>query len=304
MGGKKRVRYKETHSDTHTNIIKKSEPEDNSEDKIIETKTGINHHVSNETQKKRHIVKRVLRIHHDFPPGIAFLLTFSFIMCAIYIILASMFSFTMVLGFVIEGALSRLINIFIIITLSFMIFGISKKKIWAYHLAMWVFSITILNSLVSMFFIKKSVSGSLNVFATFSFFLMVIMNLITIWYLKRKKNYFLHHYLPTHMASEDKKYVFGITSLWLMFMFMTFILVNSYYVETTQKVDILMNELEYIYPYEAQDYCINKAEDRDLCFLTSAIVYEKSVNQNTLCRGISSRFYRYTCFKAIQGDII
>jgi len=311
MGGKKRL-FRTKSTDSHT------PPKHVSKDANAETKeTGhvksaekeqdyaLEHHQGELTHhKKRHIYKRILRIHHDFPPGISVLIVFSVIMCALYIILASLFSFTMVLGVVINGALSRLLNIFIILIIAFMIFGISKKKRWAYHLSLFVFGINILNSFVSMFFIKQSVSGILTVFVTFSFFFILMMNLITLSFVRSKRDYFMHHYHRTDMTKGDRSFILGLTVLWLMFIFMAGVLGNAYYNETIEKTDRVISELQSVYPYDVEDYCMKKIVDRDLCYLTGAIMYERDVNVNALCKDINSEFYKYTCFKAIQGDVI
>lgn len=305
MGGKKREASDKTHRYLHLKPDSKDAKHANLQDKEADYISDHDIHEHNgSVHKKRHIYKRILRIHHDFPPGISVLLVFSIIMCALYIILTSLFSFTMVLGVAVNGALSRMINIFIILTIAFMIFGISKKKKWAYHLSLFVFGINILNSIVSMFFIKQSVSGILTVFVTFSFFFILMMNLITLWFVRAKKDYFLHHYHPSDMTKEDRAFIYGLTVLWLMFIFMSGVLGSAYYNETIEKTDNMISELDAVYPYEVEDYCMRKIEDRDLCYLTGAIMYENELNVNALCKDINSEFYKYTCFEAIQGDVI
>lgn len=316
MGGKKRLIHK---------LITRKKAADNSKDSSphhLTPKTShkekhdsghVHHDVNPQShhhlpgyhhQKKKHPLKKLLKIDHDFPPGVKLLIVFSSIMCFLYIILASMFSFTMVLGMTIQGAASRFLNIMMILVLSALIIGFAKKKMWAYHLSFGVFGFIILNSLVSMFFIKKSVSGSLTLLTTFSLFFMLLMNFIILWYIKSKKNYFLHHYHPNHMTKEDKALIYGLTLLWVVFIFAVLIFGYSYYSETTKKADMLIEELYLVYPYQVEDYCLQKIEDKDLCLLTGAVMYEKEkINTAKLCRDIDSQFYRYTCFKAIQGEI-
>ncbi len=301
MGGKKRLFRNKSVSYSHKIYSKQdmlSEVKSDSGKSINEAK-----HESFQT-KKRHIYKRILKIHHDFPPGIAMLLVFSAIICALYIVLASMFSFTIILGAVIQGAFSRVLNIIMILLISFMIYGVSKKKMWGYHLSLWIFSFVIINSVVSMFLIRQNVSGLMNVFVSLSFFFILMMNMMTLWYIKSKKDYFLHNYHPAHMSREDKTFVFGLTGLWFAFILTTGTLGNEFYMQTTQKTDVLIQELSTVNPYSAEDYCLQKIDDRDLCLLTAALMYEKVINSNILCKDISSQFYKYTCFKAMQGDFI
>lgn len=259
----------------------------------------IEHHKTHELS----LFKKFLKIEHDFPLGMRMLLLFSGLMLIMYIIMTSLFSFTIVLGMVVEGIVARLLNIIIIIMISFMLYGFAKKRIWSYHLAHYVFLFVILNSFISMFLIKKSVAGLLTVFVTMSFFFILLMNFVTLWYVRSKKNYFLHHYHENHMAKEDLTYIYSITALWLIFVLTSTVLGNAYYTETIKKVDTLIYELKLMYPFEVEEYCLDNSE-KDLCLLTAAIIYEKELNSNALCKEIDSQFHRYTCFRAIQGDFI
>ncbi|MBR9690161.1 hypothetical protein GOV08_00565 [Candidatus Woesearchaeota archaeon] len=248
--------------------------------------------------------KTLHKIEHEIPAGVKVLLLFSILMGVIYLFFASMFSYTILFGIVLQGATARFFNILIILLIAFMIFGTFKRKRYGYNLANMVFSFFIFNSLVSMFFIKKGVSGLLNTFVTFSFFFILMMNVITLWYVKHQKKYFTGQYHPTHFSKDDKAYLFGMTFLWIIFIFTAGVMGSALYEETVEKIDGIFEVVYWAYPYEVEDYCLNIGEDKDLCLLTSAIVYEDNVNALRYCRQIDSQFYKYACFKAIEGDVL
>jgi hypothetical protein len=106
------------------------------------------------------------------------------------------------------------------------------------------------------------------------------------------------------MVNADRTFIFTLTGLWIAFILTSGVLGNEFYNETTKKTDVLFDELQDVYPYSAEDYCLQKYEDRDLCLLTAAVMYEKVINSNTLCKDIDSQFFKYTCFKAMKGDFI
>lgn len=311
MGGKKRIvsnskpisksiNHPHNHTPKTPDTFEKNERTNiTSEKPVHESHYKIEHHNTH----KPNIFKKIMKIEHDFPPGMRMLLLFSGLMLLLYIIMTSLFSFTIVLGMVVEGIVARLLNVIIIVMISFMLYGFAKKRIWSYHLAHYVFLFVIINSFVSMFLIKKSVAGLLTVFVTLSFFFILLMNFVTLWYVRSKRNYFLHHYHENHMAKEDLTYIFSITALWLIFVLTSAVLGNAYYIDTIKKVDSLIYDLKVMYPYEVEDYCLDNSE-KDLCLLTAAIIYEKELNSNSLCKEIDSQFHRYTCFRAIQGDFI
>ena len=311
MGGKKRfISSKSTsskninHPHNHTpktpdNFEKKEEINSTISTPIKEAHHKIEHHI----ETKPNFIKKAMKIEHNFPPGMKMLLMFSSLMLTLYIFMTALFSFTIVLGVVVEGIFARLLNILIIIMISFMLYGFAKKRMWSYHLSHFVFLFVIINSFISMFLIKKSVAGILTVFVTLSFFFILLMNFITLWYVRSKKNYFLHHYHENNMEREDKTYIFSITSLWLIFILVSGVLGNAYYVDTVAKVDTLIYDLKNTYPFDVEDYCFDSSE-KDLCLLTAAIMYEKELNANKLCKSIDSQFHRYTCFRAIEGDLI
>lgn len=298
MGGKKRVMHR--HEPTSIAIQKefKTKP-----DTTTETSDKTHYKIEHHRKYTPHWLKLLLKIEHDFPPGLLMLFVFSSLMLCMYIIMTVLFSFTMVFGMIIEGPLARLLNIGIIIMISFMLFGFAKKKLWGYHLAHIVFFFVIINSFVSMFFIKKSVSGILTVFVSFSFFFILMMNFITLWYIRSKKNYFIHNYHESHMSREDKTYIYSITLLWLVFFFTSWIFGNAYYTETLNTAEILIGELQSVYPYDAEDYCLSKTDTKDVCLLTASLMYEKELNTMRLCKDMDSQFYRYICYKSINENI-
>lgn len=272
-----------------------------SKPKKINKTTQIKHEIRDHMPS---FIKKILKIDHHIPLGINILILFSGLMGVLYLLFSTLFSFTITFGMVIEGAIARLLNIIMIILISFMIFGFAKKRMWSYNLANIMFSFIILNSIISMFFIKKSVSGTLILFVTFSFFFLIMMNVITLWYVRHMKNYFMHKYHPPFISNEDKTYISSLAFLWLVFIFVSGILVSSYYEETTQKLDKIILELQNTHPQYVDSVCSFKQDDRDLCLLTGAIIYENELNTINICKMINSYFYRYACFSAIQGDSI
>ncbi len=250
--------------------------------------------------ERKKFEQAILGVDHHIPIGIKVFLAYLIIISFFYVFFGSLFPYTSVLGFVIEGMFARIINITIfVIIISIFYTYITRKKI-GYYLATWFLIITIINSLISVFFIKSTSFGILKNFVILSFIFMLLMNALILWYLNQTKYYFTE--IPTVTAlRQDKIFIFTISLLWILFIISSIFTSIIFYKATIKKVDVYAETLSGYYPVEGSYYCASQGEDADLCFLTLSIMYPKELNTKSVCNQIKSGFYKYTCMQQINS---
>lgn len=149
---------------------------------------------------------------YKIPVGIKVLIIYLSFIGILY--LASFFSSlafptTIIFGQIITGTLAILINLAVIVSLGFVLYGLIKRKAYTFDLAMLWFGLGLLNAILSFFLLESSRFAIFGDLMFISFLSLIIINTLVIWYLLSEKKYFYareYHDRPWH-HKEDRKSV-------------------------------------------------------------------------------------------------
>ncbi|MBR9676082.1 DUF998 domain-containing protein [Candidatus Woesearchaeota archaeon] len=272
--------------------------------------------VRNKTHKKRQTTKKrvsstkkkensksylekFFKLEHELPLGIRVLIVYLLLLSFFYLFIGFGFRRAMIFGFILEGGLAFLINAATIALLLFIVYGFAKKDVRHYYASIIFFVLIILNTLLSIFSLRLQSFGALKSFVNVSFYLTLILNVITLLFLFRKKYYFITPKPEYTVHYEDRFFVLSIVVIWVLLILSTFYYGEKYYDESFQTADQYLLELRDRSVIESISYC-EEVSNKDLCYYISALINKEDANSLNMCEMILNPIYRTDCKTSIK----
>jgi hypothetical protein len=241
----------------------------------------------------------------QMPKGLKVLMVYSAIVAFFYLLLIFLSDSTVFFGILIKGFFARFI-FFILFILTFLIvYGITYKQKWCYKFSIFIYIISIVNSIFSIFFIGKindSLVTSLYALIIPLFIITLLMNFLTLWYVYEKKLYFID---PTHIHKHslaDDVFVYTIYLFYFFVALFIIVLGSMIFISATNNVSYVMSVTAGMNVAEAEYYCesLTDPEAMDMCFIS--VVYNNRAENDIskLCNSVKLGYYKYTCLKLAE----
>ncbi|MBN2458279.1 hypothetical protein JXB31_04075 [Candidatus Woesearchaeota archaeon] len=243
------------------------------------------------------------------PKGIRVLIVYSGIIAFFYLLLVFLSDMSIFFGFLTRGLSARLTHFLFFISTIVIMYGLSYRKRWCHIFSIAVYLVCIINSLVSIFFLKgigeELITSLYSILMPF-FLVTLIMNVLPLWYLYEKRHYFTSGRDDGMHCFVDKVFIYAI---YMFYIFAgLFILVSGtlFFVNAVSNIEHVMSITAGMDVADSQAYCesLPSEEARDFCFLSvvqlnSGRDGEEDISK--LCSSISSGYYRFTCYKVVRG---
>ena len=239
------------------------------------------------------------------PLGIKVLGIYSSFILLIYLIcfFAGMdFPLTVFFSKIIQGTDAFMINLAFIALLASFIYGMVKRRQWAYYMGLLWFVFTSINSIVSVLTVNEPLLAIMQQLKTISLISVLLINGIVIWYLVAERKWFLQKRIELKpVRAQDKIFVAVIIIFWIAALIIGLIFGAIMFSDAKVKVNSMMATMIAKEYNEAIDYCNSKtAEDKDICYTVLATIkYIDTRNDIAqLCGNVESAFYKFTCYRA------
>jgi len=239
------------------------------------------------------------RAHRDIPVGIRVLINYSLILGVFYLFVGILLPNILGIQAVSRSPYVIVSNVFTLVAIAAMIFGFYKRRLWSWKLALFLYAFSIVNSLLTLVYIKYSILNYIADFIRSAFIFTLFLNILTIWYIYERKDYFtVRHYHP-HIHLADKVF---ITSVYIFYFFAIVFVVAlgfDFYKSATHTVDVIIDDLRGKTYQESLQVCMEKDNvDRDVCYVMIATVHRHFQESRNLCSLVHSDFYKLTCYQA------
>lgn len=245
----------------------------------------------------------------DYPLGLKFLTFFAASNALLFIFLAIGFPYILYFGLNLEGTGAVLLLLFSALMYVLVFSGIFFRKGWAVALSVFWYAINTLSSVVSLFFIDRTIMGVLYDFFVYGLILSSILNILVAWYIFHKRKFFLEnsfekeHFHRAHVSVVDKVFMLAV-ALFVVFsaVFGAVIGFNTLSKLSHSVTSYGAKLMEFNIAEDGIAYC-NSSEDMDICLLTFSVLSQKNIQDNDLvvvCKDIKSPFLRYTCFEGLS----
>ncbi|MBR9676623.1 hypothetical protein GOV04_00590 [Candidatus Woesearchaeota archaeon] len=219
-----------------------------------------------------------------------------------YLIFGAYVPTTVLFGKIIEGSLAVLINMVYLTALLVLLYGLIKRKRWGWELALGWYIFGIIDSIISTIIIKANNFSILASFVQLSSLGIIFMNVVALWYLISKKDYFLGRKFDRHFHVEDQIFV-TMTVIFLSIMLVLIVGAAKTYYDTTKTLTAsAIDDLSGKTLFNSILTCEQKfGEFRDSCYLVTVIMHENAekVTLQDVCDRIQSTFFKFTCMRAI-----
>jgi hypothetical protein len=231
---------------------------------------------------------------------IRLLIGYSIVLCVSYLALSIFSSTGLVFGLPIEGMAARAISLVMSVLSGALASGLYIRDKRAYAGSLIVYSASILSSVSALFSmdrIRESSIGPLTDYIYPLIALTVLLNSLTLFFVYRKRAYFLGH--RTRHDWTDKLFsysMYGLTAGASVFLLVSGIGL----VRTVGTIDRLMPSINDQTLTESLFYCEEKSgNEHDLCYVALVVKHPQEESIDKLCDRVVSRFYRYTCYRAL-----
>jgi hypothetical protein len=191
-----------------------------------------------------------------------------------------------------------LFNLIFLIVSGIIIFGIIKRKYWAYKLVIIWYVATIIYNFLYFFYsfdVFDVMSDILLLGLVFSF----IVNCVVIWYLFSQKDYFkhrgvfiLHRRIRLKMVeAHDHIFMVVFLSCWFVTILVLIFSGAKLMNETFKMSRDVISKVEGVGFYDSSICSSKDMLYSDVCYMTFGITNK----DNSYCDFVKSPFYRFTC---------
>lgn len=237
--------------------------------------------------------------HKDIPIGIRVLITYSALLMFFYLLIGIILP--VVFDMVIFSTSPYVIisNIFTLIAMTVLIVGFYGRKLWAWKLALFLYTFSILNSLLTLFYIKYNMLGLIDNFIKACFIFTLFLNIVTIWYIHERKDYFMAKTYHPHIHLADQVFISSVYIFYFFAILFILALGFEFYKSATYTVDIIADDIGGMTFREGVSFCNDmNIGDRDVCYLSVATMHNQFKGARSLCSSINSDFYKLACYQA------
>lgn len=240
------------------------------------------------------------------PLGIKFLMGYLIFIASLYIIsfLSNIaFPTTILFGQLVTGPRAIVVNIFLLALVLTVVYGLWKRKSYAFDLSIGFFMFSTLNSLLSVTLFEWS-NHPFKKLMLLSFASLVLVNIVIIWYiLKEKKYFFAKYFRDKDVQHTDKVFLYTLISFWIVALLIGATLGLQYYQQTKIQIDSTVKEMKGDYYGRGEYICsIKTGEDKDICNLVRVLGMQEykvsPVKLRSICEDMNSDFYRFVCLRS------
>ncbi len=259
-------------------------------------------------QKTHHTIrKHVLHKHDRFyvPLGIKVLAVYC-VLLGVFYLLYLLFGLalptTLLFGRIVQGPAALLANLVITGVLAAIIYGMLKRKAWAWELSLAWFLFGILNSLFAVLFLEVVDYEVVHDLALLSFVMTLFINGVIIWYLFSERNYFKDkEFRIRRVQVKDKLFLYGVSVFWILIFLMLLIVGLSFFQQTVETAQAVSVDLQGKLYSHSLYLCGKKGQaEADVCYLVLATKSGGQTDQLLdACSRIESDFYKFTCIQAV-----
>jgi len=228
---------------------------------------------------------------HSLPRGIRIFLLYSLCLAFIHLMLFFLSDTGLFFGMMLTGGIVKALNLGFFLLISLMIFGFLRRDMRMYYLAIGLYSISIVSSIVSLLSKIFVPAGFIT-----AIYLTIVINSITLWYLITIRSYF---YLKRVNKKHEKVFVYSIYSVSAIFLIIIGLSSLNFALKLTKSIDQIMEKINGQSFTESLFYC-EDSKSKDLCYVALVVKNENDDSMSRLCRRIESSFYRFTCERVIQ----
>lgn len=189
------------------------------------------------------------------------------------------------------------IDALFVISLFVLIYGLKNRKSWAWLLGIIWYSLSTVHSIASVYLTAPNLYNILRELLVLSSVFIVIINLLIIWYIYTKKDYFRNPRHEDKFGKTDKIFVYSLVCFWAIMILISISIGFNFYKDTTTVAENIVNEIKDTTPIHAIAICETKTgKERDICFVVLVTVFEKE-NLEPMCGRIDSDLYRFSCMQ-------
>lgn len=233
--------------------------------------------------------------------GMRILIGYSIILCFIYIFyfLIGIYKPELLfLGGEFMSYAALLIDIVLVAALIYLIYGLVKRKIWAWWFCILWYAVSIINSVWSVYMMRFNVYNILHELLILSSLFIVLINALIIWYIHSKRTYFTAPHKEERFEKKDKIFVYSLAGFWILLILISLSVGYDFYKDTTSMADAIIEELKDTTPLHAIEICeTKKGKEKDICFVVFVTVFER-YDLAPVCSRIESDLYRFSCMQA------
>jgi hypothetical protein len=233
------------------------------------------------------------------PVGIRVLINYSIILGVFYFVFGLFFPFALKIDTLSTSSYVVLSNVVTLGAMVVLIYGFYQRTRWAWRLALGLYTFSILNSMLTLFYIRYGILNYIADFITSTFIFTVFLNVLTIWYIYERKDYFFARTYHPHIHLADKVF---ISSVYIFYFFAIVFVVSlgfEFYKSATYTVDVIVEDLAGMTYEESLQMCRDmRSIDRDVCYVTVATMHRHFDGSRDLCELVRSDFYKLTCYQA------
>lgn len=233
--------------------------------------------------------------------GMRILVGYSIILCFVYVLYFILGVYKPELLFLGGEAVSYaalIIDVVLVAALIYLIYGLVERKKWAWWFCILWYSVSILNSIWSVYMMKANVYNILHELLILSSVFILLINALIIWYIYSKKEYFIAAHKEEKFEKKDKVFIYSLVGFWVLLILISMSIGYDFYRDTTRMADAAVEELKDTTPLHAIGICETKmGKEKDICFVVFVTVFEK-YDLVPVCSRIESDLYRFICTQA------
>ncbi|MFO8016923.1 MAG: hypothetical protein R6U32_07525 [Candidatus Woesearchaeota archaeon] len=232
--------------------------------------------------------------------GVRALVIYSFILLAVYVlyfILGIYKPELLFLGGTFTSYTALLVDVVLIGILIYLIYSLVKRKPWAWWLCILWFSLSILNSVWSVYIMRRNVYNILHELLILSSIFIILINGLIIWYVSARRDYFRKPRSELRFGRKDKVFVYSLVCFWILLILISLSIGYNFYEDTTRIAADVIDEMRGTTPLHAIEICETKTgNERDICFVVFVTVFDEQ-DLTPVCSRIESDLYRFSCMQ-------
>ncbi len=233
---------------------------------------------------------------HKRPMGITALLHYTVILAMLSVIAIFTSPRTLLFGFDLGGMYAPLAAFMFFIMNAAVIYGIAYKERWTFSVAVVSYVLSIANSVLAIFHfgnLSAEMESMMDILLPASY-ISIFMNLLTLWFIYEKKEYFRVWYGTDDLVDHVFRLAVYLFLVVIAVMIIVLFAGVVFFVHSgSSRMLDTISTMEFT---EAQAFCDAQADaERDQCYvlLTSAFSNEDDIHK--ICYGIKRPMYKYLC---------
>ncbi len=224
------------------------------------------------------------------PEGINVLWNYICIMVFLFLFILFLSDFSIFFGIVFEGTMAHLLHLIYFTVFLVALFGLTYHKPWVYNFLLWLFyywSANLFLTFIASSFIENPLAKSYLALFLPIIIMLLVVNLIIIWYLFEKKENFISFTGIYDMVEKVFWHTMVLVCFSIIFLLLFGIIKMAQIPIAKENIEERVDSLDY----EVAGFCENKGKYEDICYLLKA----KFHCDNYKCLKIEDSFYRFLC---------